>query len=440
MQREPGISRQSPPRREVFIQVWANYWLLICGSILVTGSVALVWLRFPYSFNVGGWELPIQNVVPHIHEFSYGFSGIAVLVVAFFLRKRFPQALLIGAAILITFWLLVPGRIIFHQAPLLRRLREETQAVPEIKAFNRTFISQDQDRTEKTAKHLDVVTLGGRAAAALSILGPGWYWFGLGTLLVAGYAISLRPGQRIASTLLLISLPVGFLVVLGTPSFIGQYYYHRGSLARTAGNPRQAIANYRKAMSWDGFYMAGTELYNQIGHLEAEARLAEGSAERSVARGLDLCDQRQYEPAISELEHAAAINPSLAKAVRHEASRIRAELALTRYQAGEIGDAVTLWEQALAEDTKGRPLKSQPSMSYVLPYLARADYELGRYEAGLKAATQWADITEDKGALRVVAYQIAGDCSKKLGREADANHYYRLAGTSSRLVAVGARD
>src|ERR1700739_3961127 len=129
-------------------RIWPTYWLLIGGSCLIVGSVGLVCLRFPYSFNVGGWELPIQAIVPHIHEFSYGFNGIAVLAIAFFLRKRFRWSLLLGAAILLTLWLLVPARITFHQAPLLRRLSEENQAVPAIKAFTRSFIPQNHDRTE----------------------------------------------------------------------------------------------------------------------------------------------------------------------------------------------------------------------------------------------------------------------------------------------------
>src|SRR5690242_8599303 len=118
-------------------RIWPSYWLLICGSALVIGSVLLVWFKFPYSFNVGGWGLPLSAVIPHIHEFSYALSGIAVLIIAFFLRKRFPRSLLFGASILLTLWLLVPARISFHQAPLLRRLSEEGQAVPTIEAFNR---------------------------------------------------------------------------------------------------------------------------------------------------------------------------------------------------------------------------------------------------------------------------------------------------------------
>jgi tetratricopeptide (TPR) repeat protein len=420
----------NPKKQNNWQQTWASHWLLICGSFLIVISVVLVWLKFPYSFNVGGWELPIQNVVPHIHEFSYGFTGIAVLALAFFLRNRWRWSLLLGAAILITLWLLVPGRIIFHQAPLLRRLSEETQAVPAIEAFNRGFSRTDHDRTEETARRLEVVTLPGRLTATLSILGTGWFCFGLGAFLVAGYVVSRQPEQRTRSSLAIIAVPIAVLSVLGMPSFIGQYHYHRAALARNAGRNEEAIANYRKAMSWDRFYTGGVEVYTLIGEVESEAGLAQGSAERSVCHAMDLRAQDEFENAISELEQAARKNPALATPARHEASRIRAELALARYDAGALAEAVTLWEKALSEDTKGRPIKSQPSMSYVLPYLARANYELGRYEAGLDAATRWAEITEDHGSLRAVAYQIASDCSSKLGREAEARHYSTLATTS----------
>ena len=46
-------------------------------------------------------------------------------------------------------------------------------------------------------------------------------------------------------------------------------------------------------------------------------------------------------------------------------------------EAGGIGSAVTNWEVALRED---------PSLIYVLPYLARGYYDVGRYQAGIDAA------------------------------------------------------
>ncbi len=57
---------------EVVGRIWASYWLLICASFLVVASVVPTWrgghwctswnawLKFPYSFNVGGWEFPVQ--------------------------------------------------------------------------------------------------------------------------------------------------------------------------------------------------------------------------------------------------------------------------------------------------------------------------------------------------------------------------------------------
>lgn len=412
---------------EVVGRIWSSYWLLICGSFLIVGSVVLAWLKFPYSFNVGGWELPVQNIVPHIHEFSYGFCGIAALAIAFLFRKRFRWSMLLGAAILLTLWMLVPGRITFHQAPLLRRLSEEGQAVPAVKAFTRTFLSPDDGATVAAAKHLDVVTLPGRFAASISILGLGWFCFGVGSLLVAGYVVSQLPGKRTAASLTLILVPVAVLAAVGMSSIIGQHYYHRGSLARAAGHNEQAIANYRKAMRWDVFYTTGIEVYNLIGQLESQAGVAEGSAERAISRAEDLWAKDQYEPAIQELQRAAETNPSLAKAARHEALRIRADWGLACYQAGAIDDAVTNWQKALDEDSKGRPLKSQPSVLYVLPYLARGNYLLGRYEAGLDAATKWAEITADHGSLRADAYRLAADCYAKMGRDAEARHYQSLS-------------
>ncbi len=104
---------------EVGSRIWTSYWLLICGSFLVVGSVVLTWLRFPYSFNVAGFELPVQALVPHIHEFSYGLIGIAVLAIALYYRKRFQWALLLGAAILLADWMLNSRSIMAPSGPMV---------------------------------------------------------------------------------------------------------------------------------------------------------------------------------------------------------------------------------------------------------------------------------------------------------------------------------
>jgi Flp pilus assembly protein TadD len=180
-------------------------------------------------------------------------------------------------------------------------------------------------------------------------------------------------------------------------------------------------------MRWDFFYTTGIEVYNLIGQLEKQGGVAEGSAERAISRAEDLRAEQQYEPAILELRRAAEKNPALTKAARHEALRIQADWGLAGYQAGAIGEAVARWQQALDEDSKGRPLKSQPSVLYVLPYLARGNYLLGRYEAGLEAATKWAEITHDHASLQADAYRLAAVCYAKLGRDAEARRYSSLS-------------
>jgi tetratricopeptide (TPR) repeat protein len=403
-------------------RILASPWLLICGSLVIVGSVFLTWIKFPYSWNVAGFELPVQALVPHIHHFSYGLIGIAVLAVAFYFhfRKHFRRSLLLGAAILLTDWMLLPARLTFHEPPLLRRLSEENQAIPAIKAFTNSYTPQTYGPTEEIPKHLDVVTLSGRIAASLSILGLGWYGFGLGSFLMACYAVGRLSGERMAASLVLISLPVGAVTILTVPSLIGQHYLNRGSLARAAGNNDEAIAYYRKAMGWDRYYTNGIEVYNLIGQLQRQAGLAEGSSERAISPAVDFRAASQYEAAILELQRAAETNPALAKTVRHEAARTRADLGLACYKTGAIDAAVANWRQAFAEDLKGRLLKSQPSLLYVLPYLARGNYELGHYEAGLEDAMQWVEIRVDHGPLQADAYSLAADCSAKLGHDAEA--------------------
>jgi Tfp pilus assembly protein PilF len=70
---------------------------------------------------------------------------------------------------------------------------------------------------------------------------------------------------------------------------------------------------------------------------------------------------------------------------------------------------------------------------YVLPYLARGNCELGRYEAGLEAAIKWAETTADHGSLQADAYSLGADCAAKLGREAEAQRYQTLSRASAGL-------
>jgi hypothetical protein len=399
---------------------WASHWLLIFGSLLIIVSAALTWIKFPYSWNVAGFELPAQALVPHIHHFSYGLIGIAVLVLAFFFRKRFRWSLLLGAAILLTDWMLVPGRMAFQQPPLLRRLSEERQAVPVIKAFTARSLSNSYGSSEEIRQHLDLLGPSGRFAASLSFLGLGWYCFGAGSFLVGCYAVGRLPGERMRSSLLLICLPAGVLGILALPPAIGQLYMNRGARARAAGDNKQAMISYRRALKWDRWYRSGIEVYRLIGQLEEKADLAEGSAERAITRAVELRAENQYEPAIMELQHAAEKSPAaLAKTVRHEEARMQADWGLVCYQAGEIGPAVAYWKKARAEDLRGRLLKSQPALLYVLPYLARGNFDLGRYQAGLYAAKEWIEITVDHKSLRTAAYSLAADCKAKLNHNGE---------------------
>ena len=406
---------------EVGGTIWAADWLLLLGSFFVVGSVVLRWLMFPFSRNVKGLQLPLlgfPGVLPHIHLLSYGVAAVAILALGYFLRKTFKPSLALAAALLLTLWTLVPARIAFEQSALLHRLTDEDQAVPVVRAFTNNYLPQNFGTAEAIAKHLDVVTLSGRFVAALSFLGLGWYCLGFGSLLVAAYALARLPGERAVPWLALVCLPIGALTILSLPPLLGQHYFDKASVARAAGLDEDAIAAYRKAMRWDSWHAEGIEVYNLIGQMERQAGIAEGSPERAINRAVDFQAASQYEPAIFELERAADAGGAVALAARHEAARTRVDLGLACYHGGAIGPALINWQQALAEE---------PLVVYALPYLGRANYDLGRYEAALDAVSKLIKITADHDSFLANAYSLGADAYAKMGRDAEARRYYGLS-------------
>src|SRR5260221_4645053 len=59
--------------------VWAGYWLLITGSLLVVGSAILKWVQSPFSHNLPGLKISLLHdpgILPHITPFSVAFLGL----------------------------------------------------------------------------------------------------------------------------------------------------------------------------------------------------------------------------------------------------------------------------------------------------------------------------------------------------------------------------
>ena len=406
---------------EVGGRIWAAYWLLILGSFFIVGSVVLRWIMFPFSRNVSGLRLPLLGlpaILPRIHLLSYGVAALAILALGFFLRKTFKPSLALAAALLLTLWTLLPARIAFEQSALLRRLTEEDQAVPVVRGFANIYLPLNFGTPQAIPKHLDLVTFSGRFMAAVSFLGLGWYCLGFGSLLVAVYGLGRLPGERTIPGLAIVGLPLAALAILSLPPLIGQHYFDQGSVARAAGLDEDAIAAYRKAMKWDSWHAEGIEVYNLIGQMERQAGIAEGSPERAINRAVDFQAVSQYEPAIFELEHAAEAGGAIGLAARHEAALTRVDLGLACYHGGAIGPAVTNWQLALAED---------PFLVYALPYLGRANYDLGRYEAALDVVAKLIKINADHDSLLANAYSLGADAYAKMGRDEDARHYYALS-------------
>ena len=401
---------------------WAAYWLLILGSFLIFGSAFLKWVQYPLTSNLSGLKLPLfhdSGVIPHVTLLSFGVLGIVVLIAGIVLLRFFTSALSLAAAVLITIFVLTPAHIAFQHPTMLRHLTDELQAIPWHKIFTKDYLPQNYGSPEVVPNQLILYTPNGRLLAAYFFLRLGWTCFGLGSLLVAVYAMRRLPDGKMASGLTLVCLPVGALAIVLTPPIIGQHYFNRGSIAKARGHNQEAIADYRKAMKWDAWHAQDIALYATIGDLQKKSGIENNSPERHINRAVELRNANEYEPAIFELSRAAEAGGALAMAARRESAKTRIALGLALYQAGGIGGAVTSWQLALVDD---------PTQEvYVLPYLARGYFDLARYEAALQTINRLIQIIADHNSMVADTYSLGGDCYSKLGRDGEARQYYALS-------------
>ncbi len=417
-----NIAKRLLPWAETAAKFWAAYWLLIVGSFLILGSAFLKWVQYPLTSNISGLKLPLfhdSGVIPHVTLLSFGALGVVVLIAGIVLRRFFASALGLAAAVLITVCVLTPAHIAFQQPMMLRHLTDELQATPWRKVFTKEYLPANYGSPEVLPNQLVLYTASGRLLAAFSFLRLGWTCFALGSLLVAVYAMHRLPDGKMAIGVALVCLPLGALAIVITPPIIGQHYFNIGSIAKARGHNQEAIADYRKAMKWDAWHAQDIGLYATIGDLQKKSGIENNSPGRHISRALELQQVNDYEPAIFELSRAAEAGGVLAAAARGESAKTRVELGLALYQAGGIGGAVTSWQLALADD---------PTQEvYVLPYLARGYFDLGRYEAALQTVDRLVKIMSDHSSVVADVYSLGGDCYAKLGRDEDARRYYNLS-------------
>ena len=249
------ITKRLASSAEIAAKFWAAYWLLILGIVLILGSVLLKWVQYPMTSNLSGLKFPLfhdSGIIPHVTLLSFGALGIVVLIAGVVLRRFFASALGLAAAVLITVCVLTPAHIAFQQPMMLRHLIDELEAVPWHKVFTKEYLPANYGSPEVLPNRLILYTASGRLLAAFSFLRVGWTCFALGSLLVAVYAMRRLPDGKMAIGLALVCLPVGALAIVMTPPIIGQHYFNSASIAKARGHNQEAIADYRKAMKWDG--------------------------------------------------------------------------------------------------------------------------------------------------------------------------------------------
>jgi len=396
---------------------WNTYWLLIVGCALACASVLLRWINFPMSQSFSGLQIPLVHsvgLVPRYHMVSYGVLALCVLAVGLLSRWFSTRPLVFAAVVLLTIFATVPCQLAFEQPTLLHRLDDEVNYVSLARGFTKLYLPQNFGYIEDIPTHLELATAWGRFLASISFLGLGWYCFGLGSALIALYAMKHLPEPSHLIIAACLCLPVASLGILLARPLFGQHYFVEARIAQARGQNEDAIANYRRAITWDQWFADDIMTYAMIGDLQRQSNVAQGSPERHIKQAQVLREAGQFEPAIFEYNQAASSGGAFAAAARREAARTRLEFGLALYRAGGIGAAVTNWEHALAE---------HPSQLQALIFLARGYYDLGRYQDALDKANQ---VLKAAGLNSIVAnaYSLGGDCYTKLGQDADARRYY----------------
>ncbi len=406
---------------EAAAAVWARYWLLIISSGLIFASVVLKWVQSPFSHNLSGLKLSLLHdpgITPHLSLVSVGALGIAVLVAGLVVSRLYSSMLGLAAALVIMLWAITPAQLAFRQPSMLQRLTYELEVMPELNAFSKNYLLQNYGSPESVPKRLVLYSAWGRFFAAYSFLRIGWYLFGLGGFLLAVYALSQSPTGRLARAFTLLCLPVGALIILLTPPAIGQRYHSKGVVAAAMGHNQEAIDNFHKAMRWDSWHSHSPLLYATVGQLQREAGVSYESPERHMNRAGELREANDYEGAIFEYSRAAEAGGAVAETAQREIAKMRMALGLALYREEGIGPAVASWELTLAED---------PSFIYVLPYLTRGYYDLGRYQDGIDTGARLIKLIRGHNSVLADVYSMTGDCYAKLGQDIIARQYYRLS-------------
>jgi tetratricopeptide (TPR) repeat protein len=402
-------------------EIWAAHWLLIVGSFLIFASAVMKWVNFAFSRHPLGLQLPLlRNVqlIPHLSLLSYGVVGIAVLTTGVVLLRRSTTYLALAAAILIALWIMAPCQVAFQQPTLLGRLIAETRQLSMIRDFTKAYLPPNYGPAEHYSKQFDIDALWDRFLAAYSFLGLGWYCFGIGLLLIAIYLIARLPAEERMRALALSGIPAGIVIILLTPSLIGQHYFSSACTAQARGAREKAITYYRRAMWLDRWRAQDINIYAAIGDLERLSGSSNDSPEKHISKAREFKEATEYELAVFELARAVDRGGAVARVARRESARTRVDFGMALYGGGGIGAAVTQWQQALVEE----PMQQQG----VTFLIARGNYDLGRYQASLDALKDVLRVTRDKPIL-ANAYSLAGDCYTKLGQDADARKSYSMS-------------
>jgi len=388
-------------------------------GVALAASGLLGWLSTPlqgtipgYAFTLAG-DLPLAHAVTRpLRPFSAGtlVLVLGVVTVAASLRRRVRAGFWLGAGALLV--------ALYAGAGLLYLRPEVLEAVVEQNAERQNIKGFDRSHFGGNAAGMFVAQLGtefpaDRAAAVVYLLGFGWQLAVAAGLVLQ--ALALWRGRRTLrwDALAFLALAPLMLAAVSWRGVIADYEAAGARDLAARGMYEPARAAYERARAWNPKLIHNPDQSHRLGEVYTRLGLRD-HPEAFIYRGDLRMEQGEFPEAIEAYGRALALEPDhpVARRMRNGA---HVAAGLAHYQAGRVHKAVASWEYANTLDT----LQIETHF-----YLAKAQLDTKRFEAGIRESRQALALTRDR-LVRSDIFLLLGDCHYQLQDFATARVAYQ---------------
>ena len=410
----PGFLKSSPLRGD-----GAGKGLTAISLLLLFSGLIAVWVKSPLQIEIRGIDLLTRSgELLRLPMFGILLIAFAVMLPLYFISK---QPLIKGAIGFLPLWFAISFliKMTFFNYAILDRLIDQNQQYVSMIKFSYHYLPLNYGIEPLVIRKLSTETLLDRITTGWYFLSWGWYLFSMGGVLLCFITLTRLIKMKIeARRLFLIPLFFsGSLLILLSPAILSQYhmekgdrYFARGLYEKTASEYQKARRVYPQVERREDFHeLLGKVYYHLNAKYQPEFYLYTGDL---------LLEQRRATEA--EFAYQMAIKVGAGKAREMAGKRLAwlyIEKGIREYKLGGVGNAVSLWKEAIQVD---------PEQMQAHYYLARGYYDLGQYDLAILENQRILQSSMTPLLSANVNANI-GDCYYKLRDYSKAREYYQTS-------------